>query len=346
MLAIGMIGGGYFGQYHINAWLRLEGVSLKGVVVRDAARRAELTALYPETAFFVDLDAMIKATGPLDIIDVATPPASHNEIIKPLLGHVRLIICQKPFCNNLAEAKALTQAAANTSTKLVIHENFRFMPWYRVFKIHIDSGALGHLRQAQFRLRPGDGNGENAYRARQPYFREMERFLIHETGIHWIDVFRFLFGEPNRLYADLWRTNSVITGEDSGLILFHWHNGMRAIFDGNRTLDHVAQNHRLTMGEFIVEGEKATMSLSGDGTITLRQRGSNQAKPIQYIMTDKDFGGDCVYHFQKHVIDYLTKGSPMETSAIDYLRNLEIENIVYDSAQSGKAIAIGSPHNA
>lgn len=340
MLAVGMIGGGYFGQYHINAWLRLEGAALKGVVVRDAERRDMLTALYPKTTFYADLESLLDATGPLDIIDVATPPSSHQEIIAPLLGKVPLIICQKPFCNHLQEAQSLTYAAAASSTTLIVHENFRFMPWYRVFKMQIDKGELGDVRQAQFRLRPGDGNGKDAYRARQPYFREMPRFLIHETGVHWIDVFRFLFGEPTRLYADLWRTNPVIAGEDSGLILFHWDNGLRALFDGNRTLDHIAQNHRLTMGEFIVEGEKASMYLSGDGTITQRQQGSNHAHPIEYTMSDTDFGGDCVFHFQKHIIDHLTIGTPLETSAADYLRNLEIENMVYASAESGKAIKI------
>lgn len=337
MLAVAMIGGGYFGQYHINAWLRLEGAALKGVVVRNAARRIELKALYPEIIFFADLESLMATSGPLDIIDVATPPASHNEIITPLLGSVPLVICQKPFCNHLEEAKTLTKAAAASTTTLVVHENFRFMPWYRVFKTQLDEGALGDVRQAQFRLRPGDGNGQDAYLARQPYFREMERFLIHETGVHWIDVFRFLFGEPNKLYADLWRTNPVIAGEDSGLILFHWANGLRAVFDGNRTLDHVAENHRLTMGEFMVEGEKATLSLSGDGVITRRERGSNEATRIDYTMSDTDFGGDCVYYFQKHVIDHLVHGNSIETGAADYLRNLEIENAVYASAASSSA---------
>ena len=41
----------------------------------------------------------------------------------------------------------------------------------------------------------GDGQGPDAYLARQPYFRTMPRFLLRETGIHFIDTFRFLFGE-------------------------------------------------------------------------------------------------------------------------------------------------------
>ena len=167
----------------------------------------------------------------------------------------------------------------------------------------------------------------------------MERFLIHETGIHWIDVFRFLFGEPSRLYADLWQTNPVLAGEDSGLLLLHWENGLRALFDGNRTLDHVAKNHRLTMGEFILEGEKATLMLNGDGKMTLRQRGSNQLNAIPYDMQDNDFGGDCVFHFQNHIVAHILD-QQVGNYAEDYLRNLEIEEAVYHSAQIKQAIAI------
>ena len=45
----------------------------------------------------------------------------------------------------------------------------------------------------------------------------MPRFLIHETGIHLIDVFRYLLGEITGVFARLRRINPVIKGEDAGL---------------------------------------------------------------------------------------------------------------------------------
>ena len=42
----------------------------------------------------------------------------------------------------------------------------------------------------------------------------MEKFLVHETAIHLIDVFRFLLGEePSAVYAALRRLNPAIKGE-------------------------------------------------------------------------------------------------------------------------------------
>jgi len=46
----------------------------------------------------------------------------------------------------------------------------------------VDAGRIGMPLHVTFRLRPGDGQGPQAYLARQPYFQNMPRFLIHEPA--------------------------------------------------------------------------------------------------------------------------------------------------------------------
>ena len=48
----------------------------------------------------------------------------------------------------------------------------------------------------------------NAYLDRQPFFRDYPRLLIYETGVHFIDTFRFLLGEVEEVYANLRRPQS------------------------------------------------------------------------------------------------------------------------------------------
>ena len=63
----------------------------------------------------------------------------------------------------------------------------------------------------------------------------MEKFLVHETAIHLIDVFRFLLNEePSAVYAALRRLNPALKGEDAGMMLFDFPSGARAVFDGTR----------------------------------------------------------------------------------------------------------------
>ena len=120
-------------------------------------------------------------------------------------------------------------------------------------------------------MRAGDGRGEQAYLDRQPYFQTMRRFLIHETAIHLIDVFRFYFGEIDSVTADLRRLNSNIAGEDAAIIVFNFKSGVCGLFDGNRLSDHIAADKRRTMGEMLIEGSNGSIRLDGNGNIFFRK---------------------------------------------------------------------------
>lgn len=337
-LRIALIGGGYFGRMQASAWQRLDGVNLVAIIDSDPNCRNILEETFPNIPVLDDFNKV--DLKDIDLVDIATPPKTHLELIKHFIGNVETIICQKPFCDNYENAKSAVQFAAQNSTKLIVHENFRFMPWYREIKKILQSGKMGEIRQACFKMRPGDGIGLQAYMERQPYFREMERFLIHETGIHWIDVFRYLFGAPSEIFAELWQSNSSIKGEDSALLLMNFKEGVRAVLDANRTLDHVADNHRLTMGEFYIEGSDASLHLNGLGKIYFRKFGSNKDEETPYAFEDRDFGGDCIFHFQNHVVSHLQNRTKIETLAKDYLKNIELEELAYQSAEHGKKLKV------
>lgn len=338
MIRVASLGAGYFARFQIGAWGRLAGAQVVAVGDLDADARRIGAGLAPGAAAQTDLAALLLHEP--DLLDIATPPASHAEMVRAALGRVPTIVCQKPFCTDLAEACAVATEAENTDTRLIVHENFRFQPWYRELARLVHGDLIGATRQARVTLRPGDGTGDDAYLARQPYFRQMPRFLIRETGIHHIDVLRFLLGEPHALYADLRRENPVIAGEDAGLVIFEFDGGVRAVFDGNRTLDHAADNLRLTMGEMEIEGIDGELRLDGTGRIRSRARGSKDWTAQEYAFEDKDFGGNCVELFQAHVLRALAGEEPFETQATDYLRNLELEAAVYDSAAQGRRLEV------
>lgn len=317
----------------------MEGVELVGLAETSPERRDAAKQDAPGVSVFENVDEMLNVLD-LDVLDVATPPPTHLKLIEPQLGKVRVIICQKPFCETLSQAAELAELAEKSTSKLVVHENFRFQPWYREIERLLKEGRLGRVVQAQFRLRPGDGATEDAYLDRQPYFRQMEKFLIRETGVHWVDVFRFLFGEPIALSADLFRTNPVIAGEDSGSFTFQMADGARIHFDGNRTLDHPAENRRLTMGEFLIEGSEASMRLSGDGGIEIREFGTNDWVIHPFEFKNIDFGGDCVFQLQQHVRDYLLDGAALENEAREYLKNLVVQEDIYLAAKDGIRISL------
>ena len=202
------------------------------------------------------------------------------------------------------------------------------------------SSTIGVAQQLTFRLRTGDGQGPDAYMDRQPYFQTMPRLLVHETAVHWIDTFRYLFGRPTAVYANLRRLNPVIEGEDAGHILFEFPGCKRAMFDGNRLLDHAAKNHRMTLGEGLFEGTEGALTLTGNGALHLRRFGSVESATMLPPRDWPGFGGDCVYALQKHVIDGLRDGCPFENEATDYLLVREVEEAIYRSSETGMRIEV------
>ncbi|MEM1374104.1 MAG: Gfo/Idh/MocA family oxidoreductase [Pseudomonadota bacterium] len=329
------VGAGYFARFHYEAWTRHPGTILAAVADPDLDR-----ARASGRPAFASLAAALEA-GPYDIIDLIVPPAAQADLVREALASdAQAILCQKPFARSLEEAEDLCAAAESSDMPLIIHENFRFQPWYRKAKELLAAQALGNVHQLSFRLRTGDGQGPDAYMDRQPYFQTMPRLLVHETAVHWVDTFRYLMGPITGVYADLRQMNPAIAGEDAGHILFDFEGGRRALFDGNRHLDHATTNPRLTFGDALIEGTEATLSLAGDGSLTLRAFGETEGKVAYPPQVWPGFAGDCVYALQSHIVAAILGHGDFENEARDYLAVRRIEAAIYQSAEEGRHITL------
>lgn len=337
---VAAIGIGYFSQFHLQGWSDIEGADLVALSSRDEDALNSAADEYGVTGRYTDLETMLDREKP-DLLDIITPPVTHVPFIKAAFDRGIAVVCQKPFTTSLSDAEEMAALSEQKNLPLIVHENFRFQPWYAEIKSRLDAAVLGDLYQITFRLRPGDGQGPEAYLDRQPYFQQMERFLVHETAIHQIDVFRYLFGDIKGVTARLAKVNPVIAGEDAGLMIFEFENGCRGLFDGNRLSDHIAENRRLTMGEVMIEGSKGTLRLDGNARLFMRSHGDNVEQEIRYEWRDRGFGGDCVYLLEKHVIAHLLDGTPLMNTAREYLKNLAIEEACYQSQAEGRHIELG-----
>ena len=337
-IRIAIVGTGYFSQFHFDAWIRLE-VKVVAICTLNENDAIYYSKRFDNCPIYSNFKKMIDEID-LDFVDIVIPPKDHLKLIKIAANKNVNIICQKPFTNSYSEAVNAINISNKNNVLLIVHENFRFQPWYLKIKNILDNNLLGELYQVSFRMRPGDGQGKKAYLDRQPYFQKMERFLIHETAIHIIDVFRFLFGEIESVFANLFKLNKYINGEDAGFVLFNFKNGMRGIFDGNRLSDHIALDRRLTIGEMVIEGSKGTLRLNGNGELFKRKFGSNKELKISYKWDKKGFAGDSVFKFQRHILDHFNRGKVLFNSGIDYLENLKVEKYIYKSNSKGKILNI------
>lgn len=71
---------------------------------------------------------------------------------------------------------------------------------------------------------------------------------------------------------------------------------------------------------------------------TGRAAGGRVLAELHIAVFDGD--GDCVYGLQRHVVAHLIDGTPPMNTAQDYLRNQEVEEAVYLSAQEGRRVSV------
>jgi predicted dehydrogenase len=340
-LRVAVAGAGYFCQFQLDGWTRIPGVELVGICNRDRAKAEALAVRFGVARVFGELAPMLEQTRP-DLVDIVTPPLTHREYVGEAARRGLATICQKPFGRTHAEAQALVEAAQHAGIMLAVHENFRFMPHFREMKRLLDAGRLGALHSIAFRLRPGDGQGPEAYLARQGYFQKMPRFLVFETAIHLVDTFRYLAGEVDAVTARLRRINPAIAGEDAGIIIFEFANGATGLFDGNRLNDHVAENPRRTMGECWLEGAAGVLRLDGEARLWWKPHQRPEAEHAYERGRDDTFGGGACDALQAHVVRHLREGAALENSGADYLANMRIMEAVYASHAEERRIEIAS----
>jgi D-apiose dehydrogenase len=333
------VGAGYFSPFQFEAWSRIPEVRIVAVMDRDAERARQAAAKWKIPRTYDSWKRMIDEEKP-DFFDIITPPDTHEEMCAYAAERKVHIICQKPLAPTMEASRRIVENAAKAGVRFMVHENFRWQPWYRKIRQMRDAGQLGQITHLYFRLRTGDGWGERAYLDRQPFFREYPRLLIYETGVHFVDTFRFLLGEVEEVYANLRRLNPVIKGEETGQVFFRFVNGATAIWDANRYNEVESPSPRFTFGELRIDGMKGHVTMDTESNIRMKPLGDREFD-VDYARANVNFAGDCVYPTQRHFIECLKSGKEFETSGPEYLKTLAVVEAIYRSAETRQPVRVG-----
>jgi predicted dehydrogenase len=124
------VGAGYFSQYHYEAWARMPDVELSAICDLDARRAEQAAARFGVARHFTDYRRMLDAEQP-DFVDIITRPDSHVALAAEAAARGVHLLCQKPLAPTFALARQLVENADRAGVRLMVHDNFRFQPWYR-----------------------------------------------------------------------------------------------------------------------------------------------------------------------------------------------------------------------
>ncbi|ALE93309.1 oxidoreductase [Arthrobacter alpinus] len=209
------------GIFHAPSLAALENFSLDVIVTSDPDRQLAARAQYPQAAVLSREEwAATGNTHGLDLVVVATPPASHVALTQAALEAGCAVVVDKPFTVTSTQGQALIELAREKGLLLTTYQNRRWDGEFLTLKKLIAEGALGDVRRFESRLErwqqgttkewkakatPADGGG-----------------ILYDLGTHLIDQALQLFGPPVRVYGEVTaRREGELSDDDAFVALEH-----------------------------------------------------------------------------------------------------------------------------
>jgi predicted dehydrogenase len=150
-LNIGLIGYGFMGRAHSNAFAKVNHffdlehtVVRKAICARDAAKVKAFAACWGYESAETDWRRLIERDD-IDLIDIATPNNTHAEIAIAAAKAGKMILCEKPLSMDGPEGKKMVDAIAKAKVPNMVWYNYRRVPAVTLAKQLIDEGRLGRI---------------------------------------------------------------------------------------------------------------------------------------------------------------------------------------------------------
>jgi predicted dehydrogenase len=150
-LNIGMIGYGFMGRAHSNAYRKVNHFFdlehqpvLKAVCARDAAKAQSFADKWGYESIETDWRKLI-ARPDIDAVDICTPNNLHRDIALAAAAAGKMILCEKPLAMNVAEGEEMTAAVEKAGVPNIVWYNYRRVPAVTLAKRLIEEGKLGRI---------------------------------------------------------------------------------------------------------------------------------------------------------------------------------------------------------
>jgi predicted dehydrogenase len=333
-LKFAMLGTGFWARYQLAGWRELEGVECVALYNRTLSKAEGLAREFSVPSIYGNPEELLQKER-LDFVDIVTDVDHHSDFVKMAAAHKLPAVCQKPMAPTLAIAEEMVQTCRQAGVPLLINENWRWQTPLREFKRLLEDGEIG----TPFRARLDMISGFPVFR-NQPFLRDLEQFILMDLGTHILDVARFLFGEPDRLYCQTQKVHSDVKGEDVATVVMHM--GKATVLVELAYAENPLERECFPQTLAFVEGDRGSAELSTDYWIRVTTANGTLSKrfpPPRYPWANPAYEvvHSSIVACQANLLQGLN-GGPVETTAEDNLRTLSLVFAAYDSAASGKAI--------
>jgi predicted dehydrogenase len=150
-LRIGLVGYGFMGRAHSNAFLQAPRFFdlpmkpvLKAVAARNEARVRAFAANWGYESYETDWRQLV-ARKDIDLIDIASPNDTHHEIAIAAAKAGKMVMCEKPLGRNAREAAEMVAAIEQAGVPNTVWYNYRRVPAVTMIKQLLDEQKFGRI---------------------------------------------------------------------------------------------------------------------------------------------------------------------------------------------------------
>jgi len=375
-LNIGMIGYGFMGRAHSNAYRKVNHFFdlehepvLKAVCARDAAKAQAFADKWGYESIETDWRKLI-ARPDIDAVDICTPNNLHRDIALAAAAAGKMILCEKPLAMNVAEGEEMTAAVEKAGVPNIVWYNYRRVPAVTLAKKLIEEGRLGRIfhYRAVF-LQDWTISTDLPQGGTALWRLDAAAAGSGVTGdllAHCIDTALWLNGSISTVSAMtetfIKERKHTLTGkvepvkiDDACAFLARFDNGSLATFESTR----YARGHK-ALYTFEINGEKASIQwdlhdlhrlnyfdhgdegkLRGWRSIHVTDHGGGHPYMDKWWVPGLQIGYE--HSFVHQVADFLegvAKGQPVGPTFRDALETQKVCDAVLSSAQSGSWVKV------
>ena len=278
-----LIGCGFFAENHILAWKELRNIEIICVCDLDIKKANKFKSKFNILHSYSSIELMLKKHK-IDFVDVVTTMETHLNIGKILSKYKIPTSIQKPFAENLSNAKKIVSLYKKNKTPLMVHENFRWQSPLLKIKEIINKEQLTKPHYAKISFRHANPVGYT----NQTYLYDLKEYLTLDVGIHLFDLSRFFMGEAKSIYTVNQNTNNKFKGETDFISLIRNRNNSITIVDAS--ISSIKKPDRFAQTLVNLEFSNGSIDLDYNYKITLHKNNKKKiydGKPNKYKWISK-----------------------------------------------------------
>lgn len=328
-LHILVVGAGSAGQRHARN-LRSLGCRISACDPRED-RLYEIEKEEPLAGKYAELTQALSAAE-YDGFIIASPPLYHvSQTLQVLACQRKWVLCEKPLSVNAGEARKLEQYADH----VMLGYTYRWWPPIQSFRKRLRSGEIGPVRSLRF-VMSAHLQDWHPWEKYQDFFMSRRELgggaLLDES--HFLDLMLWFLGTPSKIYAQVDKISRLeIDSDDNVDVLISYENGIRV----NLHLDLIGRPHerRITAvgedGTLVYSYEENAVKVSHTGTKSWETELFDCERNEMFIGAAKEF-----------LALILRETTACSCGVEDGIHTLVLVDACRESAQTGKAVALGS----